>query len=126
MKTLKFADPLAEQIAWGRKSTTWRVEDEKELTEGDPLELIHSSTGRLFGSGTITSVEQRTFGTLQPQDLEGHEPFPGGFDEMIATYQGYYNNPNIGTDTPVTVVKFALRLLCNKPGDDETDVWIVR
>lgn len=125
MTRLKFADPLAELIARGEKSTTWRVDDDKGLAEGDDLELIHKSTGRLFGGAVIKSVRQRTFSTLEPQDYEGHEPFPDD-ETMLATYRGYYNNPNIGLDTPVTVVKFALWLRCNRPGDDETDVWVVR
>lgn len=125
MPELKFADPLAELIAQGEKNTTWRVNDDKNLAEGDGLRLIHKSTGRLFGSGAITSVEQRTFGTLEPRDFEGHEPFPGGRDEMIATYQGYYNDPEIGSDTKVTVVKFALRMVCTRPGEDETDVMVI-
>lgn len=126
MKELKFADPLAELIAQDKKRTTWRVNDDRELTAGDNLKLVHKSTGRLFGMGVITSVNQRTFGTLQPEDLEGHEPFPGGFGEMITTYQGYYDDPNIGSDTEVTVVKFTLNLVCTRPGSDETDVMVMR
>ncbi len=124
MKELKFADPLAELIAQGKKGTTWRFNDDKELTTGDSIRLVHKSTGRLFGRGVITEVNQRTFGTLQPQDFDGHEPFIND-EQMLETYRGYYRDPNIGSDTSVTVTKFVLRVVCTVPGSDDTDVMVL-
>ena len=119
---LKFADPLADLIAGNRKRTTWRLNNTRDFQAGDTLRLIHNSTGRLFGVSTIVGVADRTFGTLGPDDFEGHESF-GSADEMLETYGGYYKMEVI-PDTPLTVVKFCLSLICTIPGNDDTDVII--
>lgn len=121
---LKFEDSLSEEVVTGRKRTTWRVGDEKGLAPSQELHLIHARTGRLFAIGNITDVRLRTFGTLQSEDIEHHEPFSYQ-ESMLDTYRGYYPESEISLCTPVTVVDFMLRLYCNYPGSDETDVVVL-
>jgi hypothetical protein len=122
--TLKFADPLTELIARGQKYATWRLNNDKDLQSGDGLNLVHHSSARLFAAGSITDVTERTFVTLRPEDFSGHEPFDSE-ETMLATYSRYYDQP-VERVTPLTVVHFTLHLVCNRPGSDETDVFIWR
>ncbi len=39
MKRLRFSEPLPELILSGRKTVTWRINDEKNIQQGDVLSL---------------------------------------------------------------------------------------
>jgi hypothetical protein len=120
---LKFHDSLAVLISEGIKRTTWRLHNTRDFQPNDTMHLLHKSTLRMFGTGVITAVDQRTFATLRQDDYIGHEPFATR-QQMLDTYADYYSSP-VGLDTEITVVKFDLRLICTKPGDDETDVIVI-
>jgi hypothetical protein len=120
---LKFADPLAELIVRGQKYTTWRMNNSRDLRAGDRLNCIHYSTLRLFAVAAISRVAERTFATLGPEDLEGHESFASE-QTMLDAYARYYDTL-VTSNTQLTVVDFVPWLVTTLPGSDETDVIIM-
>lgn len=49
MKTIKFRPALAKLIIEGKKTTTWRLFDDKNLQVGDVVELVNWETKEVFG-----------------------------------------------------------------------------
>ena len=106
MKSLKFAKPLPNLILRGEKTTTWRINDDKNLSENDKIILLDASTKEEFSKAIITHVKETTFGNLTHQDWEGHEKFESE-EEMYKTYSKYYSC-EITPETPLKIIKFKL------------------
>ncbi len=104
-KVLKFAEPLPELILKKEKDTTWRINDEKELSTGDELSLCHNS-GEEFARAVVLWIKETTFENLTNEDYEGHEKFKSE-EEMYETYEEYYQK-EITPKTRVKVIKFKL------------------
>lgn len=105
-KRLKFEADLVPPILSGEKTTTWRINDDKNLRAGDVLSLVRRDTRRRFATARIASVSIRTFSTLRLEDLKGHEEFEDK-TAMLRTYSGYYGM-DVTADTKVKIVKFRL------------------
>lgn len=105
-KTIKFKSHLAELVAKGEKNTTWRLFDDKDLSEGDVVDLIVKETGQVFAQAELTKVWEKTLGTLDDADWEGHERFASE-EEMYKTYKGYYGD-RVDKDTVVKIIQFRL------------------
>jgi hypothetical protein len=105
MKRLRFAEPLPEMILNGCKTTTWRINDEKEIRPGDILSLCHVE-GHEFAKASVETVRITLFGQLSSTDFEGHESFQTR-DEMLSVYSKYYGFA-VTEDTPVKVIKFRM------------------
>jgi len=109
MKKLKFAEPLPKLVLTGRKDTTWRVGDEKNITCGDRLSLCYSdglNKENEFAKAVVLWTKETTFENLTNEDYEGHEKF-NSENEMYNTYSKYYKM-KITPQTKVKVVKFKL------------------
>lgn len=104
MKTLKFRPHLIQQIIDGKKTTTWRLFDDKNLQAGDELIYVNSETGEEFGTAKITDVKIRTLGTLTDEDWVGHEKFKND-EEMFETYKKYYGD-KVNSDSEVKIIYF--------------------
>ncbi len=104
MKSLKFQPHLAQMIREGRKTTTWRLFDDKDLQVGDEIELVEKGQNAPFAHTTITKMVYKTLGSLQDEDWVGHEKFASE-EEMYATYQNYYG-PSVGPDIEVKIIWF--------------------
>lgn len=89
MKRLQFVEPLPKLVLSGAKTSTWRIDDERAIVEGDQLSLCHVD-GREFAQALATSVHETTFGELTDEDKAGHEDFVND-EEMYATFSRYYN-----------------------------------
>ena len=107
MKTLKFQPHLCKQILTGEKTATWRLFDDKDLQEGDTIELVNFETKETFGTGVITQLRIKTLGTLEATDWEGHEKFDSE-EAMYATYRSYYGD-TVGPDTEVKIINFSFK-----------------
>ena len=108
MKTIKFRPVLAQLILEGKKTTTWRLFDDKDLKTGDEVELMNWETKEVFGHAVITEVSEKAIKDLDDHDWEGHERFSN--DEAIyAAYRIYYPGREIGPDTLVKILHFALQ-----------------
>lgn len=105
IKQLKFADHLVSEVLSGRKTVTWRLFDEKELSQGDRIELL-TKKGEVFSRGAIVSVVEKQLGKIDDLDYDGHERFRSK-DEMISTYQKYYGNC-VNELSQVKIIRFKL------------------
>lgn len=105
MKPLNFSEPLPEKVLEGGKDTTWRIDDEKDISVNDKLSL-RTVDGEEFAQAEVLWVKNTTFGRLTEEDREGHESFDSE-EEMYRTYSDYYDR-DVGPDTDVKVVKFRL------------------
>ena len=73
MKTLKFKGFKVDLILSGEKTASMRLFDDKDLKEGDELELINSDTKEVFAHAVITEILTRKLRDITEADLEGHE-----------------------------------------------------
>ena len=106
MKTLKFRPEMIKGILSGHKDTTWRLFDDKDLSEGDTISMLDFDTGEEFAIAKITSVKETIMGKLSYSDFEGHDKFPSE-EAMYKLFSGYCKCP-VDKNTPVKVVKFRL------------------
>jgi hypothetical protein len=104
MKTLKFKPHLAEMIRTGKKVSTWRLFDDKNLQEGDAVGLCENGIEEPFSTATITKVVVKELGALTDDDWIGHERFASE-GEMYETYRKYYG-PEVGPKTLVKILWF--------------------
>ena len=104
MKTLKFKPYLCEQILEGKKTSTWRLFDDKNLQKGDLLTFLNKDALVPFGTATISKLCVKTLGTLEETDWEGHERFSSE-EEMYATYRRYYGD-KVTSVTEVKIISF--------------------
>lgn len=106
MKQLGFVKELIPLVLSGQKYISWRVNDDKDLSANDTIQLVEMITREPFAKAKIISVKNTTFGKLTPDDRDGHEKFTSE-KEMLDTYSGYYGQ-KITADTPLKVIKFKL------------------
>jgi|APSaa5957512576_1039674.scaffolds.fasta_scaffold05139_6 hypothetical protein len=106
MKTLKFEENLIKLILTKEKTSTWRLFDNKNLSEGDILSLLNTKTKKEFAKAKINSIKETTFKELTEKDLEGHEKFSSK-EEMYQTYSRYYSQ-KIHANTSLRIVRFKL------------------
>jgi hypothetical protein len=107
MKRLKFVEDLVPLVLSGEKDTTWRIDDDKDLSCGDILSLIRVS-GEEFTRAEILWVKETKFAYLSDEDKQGHEKF-GSMQELYDSYLKYYKK-EVGPEYKVKVVKFKLNI----------------
>lgn len=103
MKILKFSEPLPGLILNGQKNTTWRINDDKEISIGDKISLCYVN-GKEFAKAKVILVNEATFENLTEEDKRGHEKF-SSIEEMYKTYSRYYNI-KVKPETKVKIIKF--------------------
>ena len=103
-KVVKFTPQLSELVKKGEKYTTFRIFDDKDLSEGDEIVLAtrDGDTVTEFGEAIITKVNIKTVSTLSKDDFIGHEKIEG---DILQHYKGYYGN-TIDNNTEVKVIRF--------------------
>ena len=106
-KTIKFRDFLVELVQKGEKDSTWRLFDDKDLTVGDDVDLINWNTKEKFAEAVLIEVREKTLGSLEPSDFEGHEKFESE-EEMYKSYREYYGE-GVGPETVVKIIRFKLK-----------------
>ncbi|OGN03341.1 MAG: hypothetical protein A2651_02555 [Candidatus Yanofskybacteria bacterium RIFCSPHIGHO2_01_FULL_42_12] len=105
MKTLKFKHDFVKEILAGRKITTWRLFDDKNLQVGDEIELIDANTGIAFKDAVIISVEEKKIKDLTDEELKKHEY--ASRDAMIESHKNYYGD-KVDLTTTVKIITFKL------------------
>ena len=105
MKRLKFSDDLIKLLLNGQKDTTWRINDDKNISEGETLSLCRNDEIE-FASAKVLWVKETTFGKLSVEDKEGHEKFSSD-EELYKTYSRYYNI-EVNPETILKVIKFKI------------------
>lgn len=105
-KVLKFAPPLVPLVLSGEKTSTWRLWDDKNLSEGDVINFLNKETLKQFATAKVTKVVERELGSLSDADWDGHERFSSD-QEMFETYSRYYDR-EVSTETPVKILWFKI------------------
>ena len=105
MNQLRFAEPLPSLVLGGQKNTTWRINDDKDISVNDQLSLCYNDK-REFAKAQVIWIKETTFENLTAEDKDGHEKFSSD-EEMYKTYSGYYNI-NVEPKTKVKIIKFKL------------------
>jgi ribonuclease HI len=110
MKTLKFDHDLAQLISQGKKTSTWRLYDDKDLSVDDRIKIIDKvnpeapESWAVIGTGKVTEIVEKHLGDISSEDMRGHESFENK-DEILNTYRRYYGN-RVTFDTPVKIIRF--------------------
>lgn len=106
-KTIKFRSELARLVLAGEKDSTWRLFDDKNLQEGDEVDLINWDTKEKFAEAALIEVREKKMGELEDADFIGHETYADR-DEMYRTYRTYYGD-KVGPETIVKIIRFKLK-----------------
>ncbi|MFW5990836.1 MAG: ASCH domain-containing protein [Candidatus Nanoarchaeia archaeon] len=106
IKPQKFRESLAEQILNGEKTCTWRLFDDKDLSEGDVVYFVVWETDKKFEKVKLVDIKEKTFSELIDADREGHEKFSSE-EVMYKTYSKYYNR-EVNKNTKFKIIKFKL------------------
>ena len=85
---------------------TWRLFDDKDLKDGDKIELIDWESGEKFAEAKIKKVREKKLGKIKEEDFKGHEKFESK-EEMLETYRKYYGD-RVDWDTVVKIIDFEL------------------
>jgi len=110
MKTLKFDHDYAELINEGKKRTTWRLYDDKDLSIDDHIKIIDklnpkdSKSWRIIGEAKVTEIVEKKLGNVTNEDMAGHETYASQ-DEMLSTYRKRYGQ-RVNLDTPIKIISF--------------------
>ena len=111
-KTLKFENDLAELILQGKKTTTWRLFDDKNLKEKDVVTLIRRPEMTPFAQAKLVEVIEKLMRELTEKDKTGHEKFKT--DKQMYTTYSQYCQKKIESKTPVKIIKFELIKIINE------------
>jgi len=110
VKTLKFDHDLAQLILEGKKNSTWRLYDDKNLSVDDEIRIVDkvktdmSDTWQVIGHAKVNEVVEKRLGDVTTEDMKGHELFNSD-EEMLAKYRSYYGE-RVTLDTPVKIIYF--------------------
>jgi ribonuclease HI len=110
MKTLKFAHEYAQLILKGKKTATWRLYDDKDLSVNDEIKIVdkvdseNSKTWQVIGQGKVTEIVEKKLDDVTDEDMEGHQVYATK-DEMLRHYRDYYGE-RVDLETPVKIIYF--------------------
>ena len=105
-KILKFAPHLVPLILSGKKTATWRLFDDKDLSEGDSVDFLEHGTHRHFATVLCTRVVEKPLNKLSVEDKRGHETYETD-EEMYQMFSKYYDRP-IGPDSIVKIIWYVI------------------
>jgi len=106
MKRLKFTENQIQPILDRKIFRTWRLEDDKDLSLGDRIELVNTKNGSTFAWADVEEITPKYIKDLDNSDKEGHQKFQSD-EEMYHLFETFYGH-RIGPQTPVKVIKFSL------------------
>jgi ribonuclease HI len=110
MKTLKFNHQDAELVLSGKKTSTWRLYDDKDLSVDDEIKFIdkvkedNSASWKVIGKALVTEVREKKLKDVNADDTNGHIVFNSPA-EMLNYYKDIYGE-RVSLDTPVKIVFF--------------------
>ena len=107
MKTIKFTPQLTLLIKQGKKTTTFRLFDEKTLSKGDDVILATRNGEKItnFANAIITDVSIKTLETLSKEDYVGHEPIPN--EDRFKYYSQFYGD-RVRPNSEVKIIRFQI------------------
>lgn len=110
MKQLKFEHQFAKDIMQGKKTATFRANDDKDIRPGDIVELVdkvshdYPKTWDIPGELEIIEVTQVPISMLSKEHMLRAESFDS-LDEMVQTFRRFYGE-HVGPETLVNVLNF--------------------
>lgn len=128
MKTLKFEHKLASLIKDGSVTSTWRLNDDKNLSVGDEVRLIDKvdperpATWTVFGMARIERVIEKRLSEVEPEDIKGYKTYTT-MQEMLIFFKSYYNN-DVSLSTPIKLIDFTLLPQEQGKNDENTSLYI--
>lgn len=105
-KYLKFDEDQVSKVLKGEISTTIRINDDKDLQEGDHIVLVERDSNEEFGRADITMVYEKKFGDVEEQDLQNHDVYES-LIHMHEKYKDYYSD-EVNDETPVKIIRFKI------------------
>ena len=106
MKTLKFKHDFVKEIIEKRKTTTWRLFDDKNLQVNDEIGLIDALTRKVFGNAIIIDIQEKVINNLTEEELRNHQY--NSKEDMIENHNKYYGN-KVTLDTIVKIIEFKIK-----------------
>lgn len=113
MKSLKLDHDQAQQVLSGKKTSTWRLFDDKDLSVNDDVRLIDKvqaekpESWRTIGVARITRVIEKQLAAITVADITDNEAFATPA-EMLDVYRSYFGN-GVTMQTSVKIVYFDFR-----------------
>jgi hypothetical protein len=107
MKTLKLKPWMISDLLQGKKTKTWRMFDEKNLSTGDEIQFINADTDEPIAIAVVTEVKEKKFGDIVDADFDGHNPYPSR-ENMLETYRGYYGE-RVNWSTLIKMLTFEVK-----------------
>lgn len=110
MKSLKLDHELAQLVVAGKKRSTWRLFDDKDLSVNDELRLIDKvdparpETWKVIGTARINMVVQKRLGDIELADYADYEPYASK-NELLEMFKKYYGS-DVNFDTIVKIISF--------------------
>jgi len=101
---------MAKLIYSGEKKSTWRINDEKNVSVDDQIGIIDKvnpddhSSWQIIGTGRVSEVLQKRLNDIEPGDLGVGEDFESK-PQMLKTFRKYYGG-DISEHTPVKIISF--------------------
>jgi hypothetical protein len=105
-KRLHFNPDLVALILNGKKTSTWRLWDDKDLKTGDIVEFADSVTREVFATAKLTRVIEKPFMDLSEEEKLGHEKYSDP-EELFKKFSVYYGK-RVDSLTLFKVIKFEL------------------
>lgn len=111
MKSLKLDHITAQEVLKGVRTSTWRLNDDKDLHVNDVVSLIdkqdpnNPASWRSIGSAIITTIFEKQLGKVDKSDMDGQQKY-ASLEEVFKEYRGYYG-PQVGAETPVKIIRFS-------------------
>lgn len=134
MKSLKLDHEIALLVLKGQKTDTWRINDDKDLSVNDKVELIdkvdHNNprTWQIIGVATIDQIATKRLGDVSAADTKGQEAF-NSEQQMYETFRRYYG-PSVSPNSIVKIIHFTFKpypkpkLL--SPGDHRAELETIK
>jgi ribonuclease HI len=112
-KQLKFDHQLAQNIAKGLKTSTFRFFDDKNIRVGDIVLIVdkveqdNPASWVINGEALVEQVLEKRLQDVNGSDWEGHEPYTSSA-EFISTHKRYYKQ-DINEQTPIKIIRFIFK-----------------
>jgi valyl-tRNA synthetase len=104
-----FANNVVSQV-FDNKTRTYRLR-EHNLKAGDRVAFENSLTGEIFGTATITKVQETTVGKINLKDKKHWKTY-NNVEELISAFKLHYPKRKINIDTPVWIYTFKFKGVC--------------
>ncbi|HEY7534541.1 MAG TPA: reverse transcriptase-like protein [Thermodesulfobacteriota bacterium] len=108
-KTLKFDHSLANLIRQGKRTSTWRIFDDKAITVGDRIDVIDKTdpnnplSWSVFGVIKVIAISQRNLQNISTEELR-EQGFSDSEDAKVVM-QRYYGSL-FDDDTKIKIIQF--------------------